>query len=89
MSKFIIKTLPVTAIRYNGLKEHGDQIIDWVNGGKEPEDQRYDPKAVHIDLDLGMMVVVPGDWVVRGGDGRFGICAPEVFEDMYMGLGDE
>ena len=89
MSTFIIKALPVTAVQYNGLKDHADQIKDWANGGKKPEDQRYDPKAVHIDLDLGMMVVEPGDWVVKGVDGRFGACSAEVFEDMYMGLGDE
>ena len=89
MSTFIIKALPVTAVQYNGLKDHADQIKDWVNGGKEPKDQRDATESNQIDLDLGMMVVEPGDWVVKGVDGRFGACSAEVFEDMYMRLGDE
>ena len=87
MPKFIIKSFPVTEVQYNGLKKHSDQILHWINGGKEPEnewpeltdDNAIKIRSFTIPARLGLMTVELGDWIIKEADGTFGVCNDETY----------
>lgn len=39
--------------------------------------------ALEIETPEGPQLAVPGDWIIRGIDGRLGICKPERFKAAY------
>lgn len=41
------------------------------------------PAEPHIHTDEGIMIVSPGDWVIRGVRGEYYPCKPDVFAATY------
>lgn len=46
------------------------------------------PFGLHIHTLEGDMVAAPGDWVIRGVQGEFYSCKPEIFEATYEAVED-
>ena len=97
MPKFKRKSHPFTAVQYNGLKDHSDQILHWINGGKEPEnewpeltdDNAIKIRSFTIPVNDGLMSVETGEWVIKEIDGSFRPCSPDVFDDLFVEIGEE
>ena len=46
------------------------------------------PFGIAIQTLEGVMVASPGDWIIRGVQGEFYPCKPDIFEATYEPVGD-
>jgi hypothetical protein len=66
----------------------GEAVIDWIaaNGGEvvssrgHVDGRRYEFGIKTLE---GTMLAVPGDWIIRGVQGEFYPCKPDIFEATY------
>ena len=89
MPKFTRKTFAISAVQYNGLKSHADEIRRWVHGGNEPQD--YDIKTMFLTTPESEFaeLVHPGEWIIKEPDGTFNVYSEERFDAMYLELPEE
>lgn len=75
--KFRKKPVIISAIRYKkGLKHKAIiPIYDHMNGRKQI--------GVGIKTLEGIMEVSEGDWIIKGVNGEFYPCKPDIFEKTY------
>ena len=55
------------------------EIVAWCGG--RPVD--FDGHVIAIDTLEGEMHADPGDWIIRGVQGEFYPCKPDIFEATY------
>ncbi len=88
------KPVVITAMEWDGTAESATPIIDWVlaNGGtarfscSQPDSgpcRPGKPHSVAIDTLEGSMHASPGDYVIRGVQGEFYPCKPDIFAATY------
>jgi len=84
MSKFrkkpvIIEARPLT-------DDNGGEIVRWIGGGAVlrggPEGGSYGGSVLIPTLE-GTMEAKPGDWIIRGVQGEFYPCKPQIFAATY------
>ena len=46
------------------------------------------PFGIAIETLEGTMTAAPGDWIIRGVQGEFYPCKPDIFEATYEAVGD-
>lgn len=93
IQRFRMKPVEVEAVRYEVHVRHdwdgASAVAAWC-GGKffpgAPGNFPQKPGYPHIELASGDWVD-PGDWIVRGIDGKFIRCSPEVFELTHEPVG--
>lgn len=102
--KFRKKPVVIEAVQWDGGAENATPIIDWIlssghtvrwaeaRDAWESEDgsQGYTAEPEHLAIDTleGTMRAEPGDWIIRGIQGEFYPCKPDIFEATYgRGLG--
>jgi hypothetical protein len=89
MSRFVKKPIVIDAERWNGTAIGSTPIINWIlrNGGTA----RYhdDPPSIAIDTLEGTITASPGDWIIRGVQGEFYPCKPDIFNQTYDGVEDD
>jgi len=95
VSLFRKKPIEIEAVQWDGTAEGATPIIDWIlssdatatyrcsnpdrcaeNGGDTPHD-------IQIHTLEGVMTASVGDWIIRGVQGEFYPCKPDVFEATY------
>lgn len=83
MMKYRKKPVVVEAMLFVGGHESVLQVVEWVRsyGG----DARYDDLYRYVSLPTleGTMMARPGDWVIRGVQGEFYPCKPDIFDATY------
>lgn len=88
------KPVEVQAMQWDGTPDAATPIIDWVlqNGGTarfscaQPDSGPCKPEKPHtiaIDTLEGAMHTSPGDFVIRGVNGEFYPCKPDIFAKTY------
>lgn len=72
---------PVTieAMLFNG--QNGEMVAEWCEGTYWPS--RMAEATVIIHTLEGDMSASPGDWIIRGVQGEFYPCKPEIFAATY------
>lgn len=81
--KFIKKPIVVDAIQWLGTKISFDQIVDiGMNWDKWRPGEMGSESFTIITLE-GDMLVKKGDWVIKGVNGEFYPCKPDIFEKTY------
>jgi hypothetical protein len=74
------------AMRFDGTKESANQVLAWIggNGGEAERVHGARPERGIIIRTLeGGMTASPGDWIIRGVQGEFYPCKPDIFEATY------
>lgn len=87
MGKFRKKPVVIEAIQYNGKNDF--EINQWTNGVSitspvlEPTDD--DPIGAYLQIKTleGIMIAAIGDWIIKGVNGEFYPCKPDIFEKTY------
>ena len=93
------KPVVIEAMQFAGGAESATPIINWIfNGGQtaswreeEPEirvsngelAQLYSAERIRIRTLEGDMAATPGDFVIKGVQGEFYPCKPDIFEATY------
>jgi hypothetical protein len=95
MPKFRKKPVEIDAMQWDGAPENAGLIIDWMlaNGTTATfactdTDQRTEcdadtPHVIKIKTLEGTMAASVGDWIIRGIQGEFYPCKPDIFEATY------
>jgi hypothetical protein len=99
--RFRKKPIEVQAIQWPGTITHAIQIINWVldSGGSAyltclepdscwgPEEHGDAPHAIVIRTLEGEMQATPFDWIIKGIQGEFYPCKPDIFDATYEWAG--
>lgn len=57
------------------------EIVNWIIGGGATA--RIEGDSIAIDTLEGTMLASPGDWIIRGVQGEFYPCKPDIFVQTY------
>jgi len=88
-TKYRKKPVVIEAMRNDGEIGTTAEILDWINGGPgEFGPATYDltgrpGMAIHIATLEGVMRADVGDFIIRGVNGEFYPCKPDVFAKTY------
>jgi hypothetical protein len=86
MPMFRKKPVVIEAIQSLGTPESNREIIDWTRGSKTPASMDDHPEMgnlLSISTLEGAHWVTPGDWIIKGIQGEFYPCKPDIFEATY------
>ncbi len=83
------KPVVIEAMQFDGSRASIDACCRWVNAGADEPILDYiftgpdDVKDVQVFTLEGPLNVSPGDWIIRGVQGEFYPCKPEIFNETY------
>lgn len=90
MNKFRKKPVVIEAIQWKGLNR--EQITAFVGKDLEPELESETAYVAGVAPPVfslliptleGNMKAMPGDWIIKGVQGEFYPCKPDIFEKTY------
>lgn len=83
-AKFRKKPVEIEAMQYDGSYESGKAILDWA------DETVYRSSLLSLSIKTleGVMIVSPDDWVIKGLQGEFYPCKPDIFEASYEKVED-
>lgn len=88
VNKFRKKPVEVEAVRWDGTTTAAGPIVEWINrnggiavyGGRSPV---VDGGYIEVITLEGQMRAIARDWIIRGVQGEFYPCKPDIFEATY------
>lgn len=85
MPKFRKKPVVIEAMKFNGgWSDDGRNILDWMGkGGNWTAGGSGEPGTMNIHTLEGTMTATAGDWIIKGVQGEFYPCKPDIFEATY------
>ena len=89
MSKFRKKPVIIEARQWDGDVRRAHPVTEWVNN--EGGIARYSPgpnQKLYIETLEGNMYADAGDWIIRGVNGEFYPCKPDIFEKTYEAVNE-
>lgn len=82
----LFRKRPVTieAMQWDGTIEGGKKLHDWIGShGGVSRWSNETPQRPYIETLEGDMKVSENDWVIRGIQGEFYPCKPDIFDGTY------
>lgn len=83
MTKYCKKPIVIEAIRYNG--ENKSEIQEFVGTYLDSTEARQ----LKIFTLEGVMLANIGDYIIRGVNGEYYPCKPDIFKKTYCKVGEE
>ena len=85
MPLFRKKPVVVEAVQFDGSSTSIVAIRKWISGKiyAKPSVATRDRRSMLIHTLEGIMEVRPGDWVIKGIEGEFYPCKPDIFDKTY------
>jgi hypothetical protein len=93
------KPVVIEAIRWTGTAMSATEVIDWALSHKDGTSIRYhsaqdayddgeeacpySPASLAVDTLEGTMSAIAGDFIIRGVNGEFYPCKPDIFAKTY------
>lgn len=89
------KPVEVEAIQYDGTRDSALSIFEWIKTHTDVDPRHYidlipddDDKPILLITTLeGSMQALQGHWIIKGVQGEYYPCDPEVFKKSYDILG--
>lgn len=96
MAKYRKKPVEVEAIQWKGDLDNFTELVHFANVTKyhplitnEETIQRIETlNLIHIQTLEGVMEAQPGDYIIKGVQGEFYPCKPDIFHTTYEQVGD-
>jgi hypothetical protein len=91
MSKYRKKPVVIEAIQFHGSSTAAYDIQQWIAGGDPPKPggmHTADVVTLKIETLEGTMKAQPGDYIIKGVQGEFYPCKPDIFEATYEAVTD-
>lgn len=79
MAKYRKKPVVIEAVQWDGTDECLGEIVHWMNH----EVQNLENNKLGIETLEGTMEASVGDYIIRGVQGEFYPCKPDIFEQTY------
>lgn len=90
MKKFRKKPVIIQAVQWDADLKNFDEIMNFMqefHGSKlnyeDAEELAYKTKEIRIQTLEGLMTASDKDWIIRGVNGEFYPCKPDIFELTY------
>ena len=96
MSKFRKKPVVIEAMHFEGTEAEMHAVYSWIEsntqGSFDPSSETIPASGVSIDPASAFMLIAtlegvmqasPGDWIIKGVQGEFYPCKPDIFEATY------
>lgn len=87
MKKYKKKPVVIEAMEFTTNNEAGsptmDAIINWANQGQTKPQAWHNGTSIYINTLEGEMRADVGDFIIKGVNGEFYPCKPDVFEKTY------
>ncbi len=80
MPKYRKKPVVIEAVRWDGSQESAQEINAFNGGQLWPI---TDGREIKIPTLEGLMKASPGDYIIKGVNGEFYPCKPDIFEKTY------
>ena len=82
------KPVEVEAVLFKGGPDDALEVIKWIqSGGGRASYETVDMDTIHGMIGIqtleGRMHATPGDYIIRGVQGEFYPCKPDIFEQTY------
>jgi hypothetical protein len=89
MPKFRKRPVEIEAVQFDGSSTCKAAIRRWMEGFEfvTATVQTRDLSDFVIQTPEGDMYASPGDWIIRGVQGEFYPCKPDIFEATYEPVG--
>jgi len=88
MPLFRKRPVVIEARQYDGSPEANRDIIDWARGSGTPAfmDKAVgdDTRRLYIQTLEALHPVSKGDWIIKGVNGEFYPCKPDIFDKTYV-----
>lgn len=84
--KYRKKPVVIEAMQWKGGASGASPIIDWIlDGGHTARywEELHNGPAIMVDTLEGTMRAEPNDWIIKGVQGEFYPCKPDIFEATY------
>ena len=83
--KFRKKPVVIEAIQFTGYNEHefNDYSLECFNNFGNYFEYGRDTGTLAIKTLEGTMIASKGDWIIKGVNGEFYPCKPDIFEKTY------
>ena len=87
MAKYRKKPVVIEAIQYTGKNDN--ELHVWSNGVIitspvcEPNEENPTGNYIQVNTLEGVMVGIVGDYIIKGIQGEFYPCKPDIFEQTY------
>jgi hypothetical protein len=78
------KPVAIEAVKINMADHEAGKIAEWC-GGRAVDEGRH---VIAIDTLEGTMYADDGDWIIRGVQGEFYPCKPDIFAATYEPAAD-
>ncbi len=90
MGQYRKKPVVVEAVRFDGTSFTADSIVAWAAGPVRGHVMGTPQRLVlTIDTLEGRMNAEAGDWIIRGVQGEFYPCKPDIFDATYEPVDDD
>lgn len=90
MAKFRKKPVVIEAVQWNAKMKNFDEVMNFMqefHGSKlnyeNAEESAYKSGELKIQTLEGIMTASDGDWIIKGVNGEFYPCKPDIFEKTY------
>lgn len=83
--RFRKRPVVIEAVKYDGSSTGSDAIRHWIDTGEYVtyRVRTTDVRSMSIPTLEGAMIALPGDWIIKGVQGEFYPCKPDIFEATY------
>lgn len=86
--RFRKKPVVIEAVRFDGTEESAQEVLDFIGGQNLGSVFAVPHKVsgewlVVIETLEGAVSASPGDWIIKGVQGEFYPCKPDIFEATY------
>ena len=87
MRKFVKKPVVIEASQFSTNNEihdiEMDWLVDWINTESNKKIARHNGTSIFINTLEGEMRAECGDFIIKGVEGEFYPCKPDIFEKTY------
>lgn len=85
--KYRKKPVEIEAMQWDGSLTSAQEVAKWCGGRVEYDPKPSDPSDIYVSILIptleGTMRATRGDYVIRGVQGEFYPCKPDIFEATY------
>ena len=87
--KYRKKPVVIEARQWDGTPESSGDIGDWIGWGNLDVLDGRTPPQLSIETLEGWITASIGDWIIRGVQGEFYPCKPDIFDATYEAVQKE
>jgi hypothetical protein len=91
MTRYRKKPVVIEAMQFDGTKESANEVLAWIgsSGADAKRIHRTKPEqGIAIETLEGVMRTEVGDYVIKGVQGEFYPCKPDIFAATYEPVED-